>query len=177
MSEPTRDNEDLLVQAAEFMRDRYFGKYRGLVRDVDDTEGLGRIVVQVPEVYGDADSPWALPCVPFAGSGHGWVCLPEVGDGVWIEFEAGDPSRPIWVGCWWAADEMPDPAAAQVRVWATTGGHKIILDDDNNELKVLHASGAELTMTSSDITLKKGSQQVVISASSVSVNNGALEVR
>ena len=36
--------------------------------------------------------------------------MPEVQVGVWIEFEAGDASRPIWTGCWWASGEMPDPA-------------------------------------------------------------------
>ncbi|MEG4643955.1 phage baseplate assembly protein V, partial [Paracoccus sp. APAP_BH8] len=31
--------------------------------------------------------------------------LPEVGDTVWIEFEAGDPMRPIWAGTFWGAPE------------------------------------------------------------------------
>lgn len=177
MSTDDQDREQLLVELTEFVRSRYFGKYRGLVRDVDDLENLGRIVAQVPEIYGDRDSPWALPSVPFAGSNHGLFCLPEVGDGVWIEFEAGDPSRPIWTGCWWAENEIPEPGAKDIRVWITTDGHKIILNDNNNQVQVVHSGGAEITMTSSDITLKKGSQQVVISDSSVNVNNGALEVR
>ena len=98
----TSDMEQKIVELAEFQRGRYFGKYRGLVQDVDDPENMGRIVAQVPEVYGEEYSPWALPSVPFAGQNHGFVVLPEVGDGVWVEFEAGDPSRPIWTGCWWA---------------------------------------------------------------------------
>jgi hypothetical protein len=88
----THDHERLLVDVAEQTRSRYFGKYRGLVQDVEDPETLGRLRAQVPEVYGDADSPWAFPVVPFAGPNHGLVLLPEVGDGVWIEFEAGDRS-------------------------------------------------------------------------------------
>ncbi len=169
--------ENLVVQLSETVRSRHYGKYRGIVRDVGDPEGLGRIKAQVPEVYEGEDSPWALPVVPFAGPSHGLVLLPEVGDGVWIEFEAGDISRPLWTGCWWGSSELPSPGGDKVRVLATTAGHKLILDDDSRTVKLQHAGGAELTMTDSDITLKIGSSQIVLSATGVSVNNGALEVR
>jgi len=172
-----RSMEHLVVELVERMRTRFYGKYRGLVRDVDDPESMGRIVAQVPEVYVDEDSPWALPSVPFAGGDHGLVLLPEVGDGVWIEFEAGDISRPIWSGFWWAGGEMPEPGATQTRVLATTEGHKLILDDDGDKVQLVHSGGSELTLTASEIKLKIGSTQIVLSSTGVSVNNGALEVR
>lgn len=168
--------ERQIVDVAEFVRSRFFGKYRGLVQDVDDPDNLGRITAQVPEVYGDIDSPWAVPAVPFAGKDHGLILLPEVGDGVWIEFEAGDPSRPIWTGGWWASGEMPSDGGPLKRALVTTKGHKIILDDDGGTLQLVHSGGAELTMTDSDITLKIGSSQIVLSASGVDINNGALKV-
>lgn len=174
------DTERLLVEAAEFMRSRYFGKYRGLVQEVGEGENLGKIKVRVPEVYGEGEtdlSPWALPCVPFAGQDHGLVVLPEVGDGVWIEVEAGDISRPIWSGCWWGSDELPEPGAPQVRALITTAGHKLVLDDSENRVQLLHAGGAELTLTENDITLKIGSTQIVLSSQGVNINNGAFEVR
>lgn len=177
---PDRDTERLLIEVAEYMRNRYFGKYRGIVQEVGEGEDLGRIKAQVPEVYGPDEtnfSPWALPCVPFAGASHGLVLLPEVGDGVWIEFEAGDISRPIWTGCWWGDDELPEPGAPQARTLVTTAGHKIVLDDDEDRVQLLHARGAELTLTENDITLKIGSTQVVLSSSGVNINDGAFEVR
>ena len=168
--------ERQIVDVAELVRSRFFGKYRGLVKDVDDPDKLGRITAQVPEVYGDTDSPWAVPAVPFAGKDHGLILLPEVGDGVWIEFEAGDPSRPIWTGGWWGSDEMPGDGGPLKRALVTTKGSKIILDDDGGSLRLIHSGGAELTMTDSDITLKIGSSQIVLSASGVDINNGALKV-
>ena len=48
-----------------------------------------------------------MPSLPFAGPMHGLALLPEVSDGVWIEFEGGDPPRPIWSGCWWRATSAP----------------------------------------------------------------------
>lgn len=169
--------EHLTVQTIQYLRNRYFGKYRGLVKDVDDPEGMGRIIARVPEVFGEEDSPWALPSVPFAGGDHGLVLLPEVDDGVWIEFEAGDPSRPIWSGCWWARNEMPSAGGSQSRALVTTAGHKLVLDDDGSEIKLTHSGGAEFTMTDQEIKLKIGATQIVLSSSGVSVNNGAFEVR
>ena len=171
------EQEKLLVDLAEQVRSRHFGKYRGIVRDVDDPENLGRIVAQVQEVLGQEDSAWALPAVPFAGPNRGLVLLPEVGDGVWIEFEAGDLSRPIWSGGYWGSGELPEPGDPETRVLVTSAGHKLILDDANREVQLLHAGGAELTMTDTDITLKIGGTQLVLSASGVYINNGAFQVR
>lgn len=145
------DVEKLVDKLDKFERTHFFGKYRGIVQKVDDPEKLGRIIAKVPEVYDDKDTNWALPSVPFAGKKHGLVVLPEVGDGVWIEFEAGDVSRPIWGGTWWAKGEMPEPAGTKTRVLVTSIGHKVILDDDKKEIKILHYGGSEILMTDSDI--------------------------
>lgn len=170
------DMERTIVEMAEYQRCHYFGKYRGIVQDADDEDNLGRIVAKVPEVYGEEDSPWAWPAVPFAGQNHGFVVLPEEGDGVWIEFEAGDPSRPIWTGCWWASGEMPEPGGVETRALITSGGHKVVLDDRNHKLQLLHSGGAEITMTDNDITLKVGSKQIVLSGDGVNINGGAFKV-
>ncbi len=170
--------ETLAVEMTEFMRNRFFGKYRGLVHEVGEGENLGYIKAIVPAVYGaDNESPWALPSVPFAGKDHGLVALPEKDDGVWIEFEAGDPSRPIWTGCWWANGEMPEDGGPTSRVWVTTGGHKLILDDEGGKVQLLHSGGGEITITSDDITIKSGKGKIVLSSSGVSVNDNALEVK
>jgi len=185
------DIPELTLEVAERMRRSFFGKYRGLVKNVDDPLKIGRVTATVPEVFGEEECPWALPAVPFAGKKHGLVLLPEVDDGVWIEFEAGDISRPIWTGCWWASDELDDVSKTKTRALVTTKGHKLVLDDDANEIRLLHSGGAEIKMTDSDIilsiggseikltktdmTLKSGSGQIKLSAAGVDVNNGALK--
>src|SRR5262249_54333456 len=80
---------------------RYYGKYRGVVVNNADPEMTGRLLVTVPDVPGPAPSSWAVPCVPLAGpTGQpmGVYLVPPIGAGVWVEFEQGDPERPIWVG-------------------------------------------------------------------------------
>jgi hypothetical protein len=87
---------------------RYFGKYRGTVVNNLDPERRARLQAVVPDVFGPTPSPWAMPSVPFAAPGAGFVALPPAGAGVWIEFEQGDPDFPIWCGCWWGSSgELP----------------------------------------------------------------------
>jgi hypothetical protein len=160
-----------LRQLAIDHRHRYYGKYRGIVSQVLDGDDLGKLVVKVPEVYDGQDSPVAWPCVPFAGDGHGFVSLPEVNDGVWIEFEAGDPSRPIWTGSWWGANEIPDPAATNVKTWVSSGGLKITLDDANNELRLEHSSGASIKLAPDGLTLAFNATTMTLDDTGITLND------
>ncbi len=168
--------EELVVRLAEHQRTRHFGKYRGLVRDISDPDNLCRIKASVPAVYDAEDSPWAMPAFPYAGPQHGLVLLPEVGDGVWIEFEGGDISRPIWSGCWWANNQRPSPQGEKLRLLATSAGHQISIDEDADEIKLVHPGGAEVTIGSSEISLKLGSCELKISSSEIDMNNGMVKV-
>ena len=170
---------------------RFYGKFRAVVSDNDDPKAMGRLRAKVPEVLGDIVAGWALPCTPYAGDGMGLWNIPPVGSGVWIEFEAGDPSRPIWTGCWWGEGQAPADAVAQ-KIWKTDSGHLIRLDDDAGTIEVeesgggkitldgggiiLESNGCKIEITSSGITLDGGGGKVEVTSSSVSVNSGALEV-
>lgn len=171
--------ERLVVELAELARTRFYGKYRGVVQDVNDGEKLGRIRAYVPEVYGeDVISPWAMPCVPLAGDKHGLVCLPEVNDGVWIEFEAGDPSRPVWTGGWWGSGDLAnDLGKPKARSLVTTAGHRITLDDDGKKILVEHAKGAKAELAESSLTLECKSGKIVLDGSGVNINDNALTVK
>ena len=70
-----------------------------MVNNIDPMQE-GRLQVQVPDVPGVAPSTWAMPCFPLAGKQIGLCALPQIGAGVWVEFEQGDPDYPIWSGCW-----------------------------------------------------------------------------
>lgn len=83
---------------------KYWGKYRGIVLQNVDPMRKGRLLLSVPDVLSLLPTTWAEPCVPLAGPTGppmGVYMVPPLGAGVWVEFEYGDPSRPIWVGCRW----------------------------------------------------------------------------
>lgn len=160
--------ERTLQAVAEDRRHLFFGKYRGTVVQALTGSDLGKLKVAVPDVLGSANAV-AWPCVPFAGPSHGLVAIPEVGDGVWIEFEAGNPSQPIWVGCWWGSGDMPSPADIKVRSWVTTGGLAVVLDDDQNQLSLQHPDGPSITLSSDGITLSTDSATITLNAQGISL--------
>lgn len=166
-------DEQGLLEIMDRLKSRYYGKYRGAVTEVD--EATMRIKAKVPAVLGDQTSGWCMPCVPYAGPDVGFAFLPEVGAGVWIEFEGGDLSYPIWVGGYWREGELPDGIGAAVKVIVTKSKHKIVLDDDATTITISDDNGNTVTLDSNGITLDRGSK-VVVSDSKVDVNNGSLEV-
>ena len=99
--------EESVARLIERQTDRFYGKYRGIVATNVDESGQGRLTAIVPEVLGVVPSSSALPCTPYAGVQAGLFTVPAVGSGVWIEFEAGDVTRPVWSGCWWGSAEVP----------------------------------------------------------------------
>jgi len=110
-------NDQAILELLERVRYRFFGKYRGTVTDID--AGTLRIKANVPAVLGQQETGWCMPCVPYAGPNVGMAFLPEAGAGVWIEFEGGDVSYPIWTGCYWRSGEQPSDAAPAVKACAT----------------------------------------------------------
>lgn len=171
------DYERLLIDVHERVSTHFYGKYRGVVTNPDDPDKMGRIKATVDAVYAGEETEWALPAVPFAGAKHGLLLLPKKGDGVWIEFEAGLVSRPIWTGCWWGKNDLPTPNGPNKRVLTTPEGLQIVLDDDSKTLQLKHPGGGEITMKDSSITIKLGKSSIELSSSGVSVNNGALQVK
>lgn len=158
--------EEILRVLDERVLARFYGKYEAVVSNVDDPLKLGRLRAHVPAVFGpNVESGWALPCAPFGGGkDRGMLFVPHVGDSVWFEFAAGDPSRPIWVGSFWGAPSGEDVSAdasevpthedakagPKLGVLRTKAGHRIVFDDDGGVIVLAHGEGkAEVKITKS----------------------------
>lgn len=167
-------NEDLLFELADRLRNRFYGKYRGTVTEVDaDTL---RIRATVPAVLGTTPSGWCQPCVPYAGAGVGFFFLPEAGSAVWIEFEGGDVSYPIWTGCFWRAGELPSEATPTVRGIVTASPHQLLFDDDAGEVTLGDSNGGSVVFDSDGVTTTRGQQTVAVTDASVALNSDAFKV-
>jgi uncharacterized protein involved in type VI secretion and phage assembly len=158
-----------------------------VVTDNQDPMQTGRIRARVPDVTGDDETGWALPCFPAAGQGMGVFALPKNGAGVWIEFEHGNPDYPIWSGAWYGnLSELPSvllvPPMMQDGkiVLKTAGGTSLILDDTpgTGGITLETSNGQKIKMTVTGIEIDNGQDAKIAlgPGPTVNVNSGALEV-
>jgi len=162
---------------------RFYGKYRGIVTDNQDPMMLCRIRARVPDVLGDDESGWAMPCAPFGGSQTGFFSIPTQDAGVWIEFEHGDPDYPIWTGCWWgSAEDVPTvllaPPYRKVLI-QTEDGNQLILDDTPGlgGITLQTSGGQKITLSSTGIEIDNGTGATMkLTGPQVSINDGAMDV-
>lgn len=115
---------------------QYFGKYRAKVVDIKDPEKRGRIRVLCPKVLGNAKSAWCEPCIPVAYDLGGDFALPKLNEFVWVEFEAGDANKPIYVGGLWSSNKSPSTSYSDKERLITWGGCKIEMNDTTLKLVV-----------------------------------------
>ncbi len=165
------------------MSQPFYGKYRGIVTDINDPLMIGRIKATVSDVMGDQESGWAMPCAPFGGEQTGFFVLPKVGAGVWIEFEHGDPDYPIWAGCWWgSAAEMPPVLLAppyKKLMIVTEGGQSITLDDTpgTGGITLETSGGQKIVLSATGLEIDNGmGASIKMTGPQVSINGGALDV-
>jgi hypothetical protein len=161
----------------------YFGKYRGVVVNNVDPKRMGRLQVSCPHVLGANALSWAMPCVPFAGIREGFYMLPTPTSNVWIEFEEGDPERPIWSGCFWTQQMIPTNALLPTVRTIKTLGAQMTLDDTPGKggitLKVgppTVAVPCTIACSVTGIEITVGSATIKLDPATVDVNNGALKV-
>jgi uncharacterized protein involved in type VI secretion and phage assembly len=164
----------------------YFGKYRGTVLQNVDPEQRGRIQAMVPDVAGLLPSSWAMPCVPIAGKQSGSWVVPQIGAGVWIEFEQGDPDYPIWTGGFWGlAAEVPalalagNPASPSIVLQSGLQNALVISDvpGPTGGILLRSTTGAMILVNDIGITISNGKgATIVLAGPTVTINNGALVV-
>jgi uncharacterized protein involved in type VI secretion and phage assembly len=136
---------------------RWYGVFPALVRDNQDPDGQGRVLVALPwspDPSGASYEAWARVATLMGGNNRGSWFIPDVDDEVLVGFEGGDPRRPFVLGGLWnGKDSPPESMAAgnNVKVLRSRNGVKITLDDtDGRETLVLETPGGQT------VTLKDG---------------------
>ena len=135
----------------------------GLVSNINDPDGAGRVKVKFPSAGDNIESDWARVVMPASGAGRGFLMFPSVDDEVLVMFEQGDTRRAFVVGgVWNGKDKTPMTkdmivANGEVKQWGmvTPGGHSLLFRDDE--------SGKERL----DIILKDGKTKLTLGAHTV----------
>jgi hypothetical protein len=165
---------------------KYYGKYRGVVVNNVDPMQIGRLIVQVPDVGGIIPLSWAMPCFPITGKQMGAYMVPQMGAGVWVEFEQGNRDHPIWSGSWYGVvGEVPVLALAGVTidpniVLQSALQHAVVISDvpgPTGGIILKSATGATIMVNDTGIYIQNGKgASIVMTGPTVTVNNGALVV-
>lgn len=170
---------------------KFYGKYRGTVVQNVDPEFRGRLQVMVTDVQSFIPSTWAEACVPLAGPpgpGMGTYFVPPIGAAVWVEFERGDPNRPIWTGCRFATPtDVPLLAKAGLPVspnivFTTLSQNTLMVSDmpptpATGGIVLQSATGAMIVVNDSGIYINNGKgSMITMVGPTVTINNGALVV-
>lgn len=158
----------------------------GIVSDVNDPEGQGRVRVQLPWLDDNFVSPWARTVHVGAGPQRGSLVMPEVGDEVLVVFEQGDVNSPFVLGGLYNGKDKP-PAngpplidsgsgAVNSRSLVSRRGHHIDLidkdsdsgitlqTDDGKLVLTLDAAGTKVLVHSDGTILIEGKQGITLDA-------------
>jgi len=160
------------------MAKEYPYRYRGFVADNEDPEGLFRLKVRVPQVYGDTYVPdywaWAVgvPC----GNNAGLTLIPQKGDPVWVSFEEGNADYPLWEYGWWSRGDVPESALNNGNkptniVLQAFRGHRIEIDNENNQILIETRRGLKMQLKENGgISIDGLDQEVEIQAGNAKLN-------
>lgn len=131
-------------------------------------------------MLGDVETGFALPCAPYAGDESGIFAVPPPGAGVWIEFEAGDVSRPVWTGCWWGDGQLPKDnqgaaATPPLKIIRSEQGLMVTMNDNDQTITMSDENGnnmLEIKVQQGTVKIK-GSVKVVVEAPQIELVESA----
>lgn len=180
----------LIMDDAQAAGGALHGMVIGVVTNLNDPRKLGRVKVQFPWM-GDApgiESAWCRIASLMAGSGRGWMCLPEINDEVLVAFEHGDVNVPFIVGALWNQQDPPPrsttdavadgDSAVNLRVWRSRSGHELLFDDTDGQERVVLSDKTgenfiEIASQESKLTLRVAGDCVIQSQGNLTLDSNA----
>ena len=155
----------------------------GTVTRIDDPDGLGRIRVALP-AFANIETEWMGVVAAGAGSGKGFVALPDVGDQVLVLFQGDERSEGVVLGAMYGLHGPPEygieAGVVRRRTLFTPAGHKLQIDDARGSIRLEDANGSYLELSAqqvalhanADVTIEAPGRAVVIRGASVDFTRG-----
>lgn len=151
---------------------RYYSTYRAVVVNNDDPKLKNRLKVAIPGIHGGM-MLWALPKGQCGTKDSGFKYItPKIGDTVYISFEFGDPSMPLWEYHGWAKGEAPiELTLPDVCGFVTPGGIQVIYNDEDGSLNLYLPGEANIV---SDKEINVVGEKVIINGG---LNGGMVKIQ
>jgi uncharacterized protein involved in type VI secretion and phage assembly len=155
---------------------RFDALYIGVVSDVDDPDGIGRVKVTLPW-YASGYEEWARVSQIYAGDGFGSTWVPEVDTEVLVGFGHGDMRWPYIVGCLHSETDNPPESrtsSSDVKTLRTPGGSELRFDETNGTVEVKTKDNASIKLEEDGgaITIK-GSQKITLDAPEIEISGSS----
>lgn len=148
----------------------------GVVTDIEDPAGEGRVRVRLPLVDAADEGLWARVATLDAGDDRGTVFRPEPGDEVLVGFLDEDPRHPVLLGMLHSSAKAPPIPAeaandrkgyksrsgiewtvddgAKSLTLQTPGGNRLVLDDQAGGITLEDANGNKIVLDAGGITVE-----------------------
>jgi uncharacterized protein involved in type VI secretion and phage assembly len=161
---------------------RFFGVAIAEVIDTLDETGLGRVQLRLPWLPGY--QPWARVAVLAAGSNRGTYFIPHTGDEVLVAFNHGEVTEPYVIGSLWNGRDQPPRTAAldpvNKCVIRTQAGHEIELDDLQQSITIVSATGQKVSIDPQQIVLSAGSDAAKLTmttAGAITIEGTTIQIK
>lgn len=156
--------------------DRLRGATIGIVKNVNDPDGLGRVQIELPW-FAVSYREWARVAQFYGGNGVGSTWVPEVDGEVLVVFAHGDLRFPYVIGCLYSPVDIPPSsrsASIDVRTVRTPSGSEISFDEANGvvDLKTKEGASIRLEEKSGQLTIKAISK-ITLKAQDISIEADA----
>jgi uncharacterized protein involved in type VI secretion and phage assembly len=176
----------------------------GIVIDLKDPDGLGRVRMRFPNLD-DKASTWAKVVSPMAGKNRGLFFRPEVDDEVLVGFEMGDPRRPYVLGALWSKVDTPPPddgnteknnwrfiqsrsghilkfddtdGAERIELIGKNGKHKVIIDSSGDKIQILCDTGnVEIKASAGKVVIDAGEAEIKASGNMTIQAGGQMTIK
>jgi uncharacterized protein involved in type VI secretion and phage assembly len=162
------------------MTERVYGIVVGIVVDVDDPEGQGRVRVDLAFMPGGNRSYWAPVVMPMAGKDRGCWLMPEVGDEAVVSFDHGDTDHPYILGFTWNGVDKTPSTTAKERVIRSLNGHTIRMLDstpsggNKGALVIEDAHGNSIVMTNTHMIVH-AEGALILDAKTISLRSSGVD--
>jgi len=159
----------------------------GIVTNVNDEEGLGRVEIMLPW-YASGYRRWARVAHMYAGPGYGSTWVPEQDGEVLVAFDHGNLRSPYVLGCLYSKVDKPPQSrsdSTDIRTLRTPAGSELTFDEQEATITLKTPKGASIVLKENEgeITLKATSkisldaEEIAIHGSSkVSISGGEIDL-
>lgn len=145
----------------------------GVVTNVHDREGLGRVEISLPW-YAKGYRRWARVAQFYAGPGYGSTWVPEKDGEVLVSFDHGNLRSPYVIGCLHGKVDKPPhsrSSSTDIRTLKTPAGSELTFDEKNATITLKTPGGASIVLKEKDgeitLTAKK---KISLDAEEISIH-------